>query len=363
MKAIITAGGQGTRLRPITSTLNKHLIHIASNPMIFYAIKHLANAGIKEIGININVGEKELQAAVGNGKKWGVKITYIEQTGGALGLAHILKVWKKWIGKSSFVFYLGDNILLEGVDRLISKFKKENLDALLALSEVPDPQRFGVPTLKNGKITKVDEKPARPKSNFAVTGLYIYNSNVFSAVGNIKPSARGEYEISDVHTYLIKNKFKVGYEEITGWWKDTGKPYDILEGNQMMLSGISRDIHKKSDISKDSIIQGDVSLGKGVKILGSSIVRGPVSIGDNSIIKDSYIAPFTSIGEKVRVINSEIEHSIVMNNTVIDSSKNIGHRTRIVDSLIGANVSITPKSDTFPSGHKLIVGENSSVEL
>lgn len=372
MKALITAGGRGTRLRPITNTINKHLIPIAGKPMLFYALEHLSNAGIKDIGININLGERELQPVIGDGKKWGVKITYREQTGGALGVAHILRVWKDWIGDSHFVFYLGDNIILGGVDKLIDKFKKDKVDALLALSIVKDPQRFGVPTIKNGKIIKVDEKPLRPASNFAVTGLYIYNKNIFKAVDKIRPSARGELEISDAHTYLIKQGYRVGYEEITGWWKDTGKPEDLLEGNQLVLSqkskvpaqGWSVSGGKNKNIlainitiDKEVIIQGSVEVGKNTKILGKSMIRGPVVIGENCVITEGYIAPFTSIGNNVEIYGAEIENSIIMDGVDIHC------RTRIVDSIIGSNVLITPKTETFPSGHKLIIGENSVVEL
>ena len=375
MKALITAGGRGTRLRPITNTINKHLIPIAGKPMLFYALEHLSNAGIKDIGININIGERELQPVIGDGKKWGVKITYREQTGGALGVAHILRVWKDWVGDSDFVFYLGDNIILGGVDKLINKFKKDKVDALLALSAVNDPQRFGVPTIKNGKIIKVDEKPSRPASNFAVTGLYIYNKNIFKAVDKIKPSTRGELEISDAHTSLIEQGYKVGYEEITGWWKDTGKPEDLLEGNQLVLSSkfqvssflpagdppqgdnFQKTAKKNIIIDKEVVIQGKVEIGKGTKIVGKSMIRGPVVIGENCVITDSYIAPFSSIGNNVEIYGAEIENSIVMDGADIHC------RARIVDSIIGSNVLITPKTETFPSGHKLIIGENSAVEL
>ena len=372
MKALITAGGRGTRLRPITNTINKHLIPIAGKPMLFYALEHLSNVGIKDIGININIGERELQPVIGDGKKWGVKITYREQTGGALGVAHILRVWRDWIGDSSFIFYLGDNIVLGGVDKLIDKFKKDNVDALLALSIVKDPQRFGVPTIKNGVIIKVDEKPLRPASNFAVTGLYIYNKNIFKAVDKIKPSARGELEISDAHTSLIKQGYKVGYEEITGWWKDTGKPEDLLEGNQLILNNfsaqggshpmagqfsINNEIQKDVKIDNGVIVQGKVRIGKGTKILGKSMIRGPVVIGENCVITDGYIAPFASIGNNVEIYGAEIENSIIMDGVDIHC------RTRIVDSIIGSNVLITPKTETFPSGHKLIIGENSVIEL
>lgn len=356
MKALITAGGHGTRLRPITFTLNKHLIPIANKPMIYYAIDKIAQVGIKEIGININPGDKELPKAIGDGKKWGVKITYIEQKGGALGLAHIIKNAKEFIKNEDFVFYLGDNIILGGIEKFIDKFKKTKVNCLLALSKVPDPQRFGVPEINSkGNIVSIVEKPKEPKSDFAVTGIYIYDKSIIEAVENIEPSKRGELEISNAHQYLLDHGYKVGYEEITGWWKDTGQPADLLEGNQLILSGIETDI--KAEIEESVKLQGKVIIEKGCKIKGKSFIRGPVVIGKNSIIEDSYIGPFTSIGNNAEVYGAEIDHSIVFDYADIKTDR------RIVDSLIGYNCTIVNKSKTMPSGSKLIIGENSYLEI
>lgn len=357
MKALVTAGGHGTRLRPITYTLNKHLIPIANKPMIFYALEKIAEAGIKEVGITLNPGDSVLPKAVGDGKKWGVKITYIEQPGGPLGLAHVVKIAESFLKKEPFVFYLGDNIILSDIGGFIKKFKKEKLNCLLALAKVKDPERFGVPEIKNGKIVRVEEKPQNPKSEFAVTGIYLYDHHIFEVIKKLKPSARGELEISDAHTGLISRGFKVGYAETTGWWKDTGKPYDLLEGNQLILSKLETSISPKAKIEKSVEIQGNVSIGAGARIEGRTLIRGPVIIGESSIIKNSYIGPYTSIGDRVEIYGAEIEHSIVFDDADINTDK------RIVDSLIGKNALITPVHETLPNGHKLIIGDNSQVEL
>lgn len=357
MKALITAGGHGTRLRPITYTLNKHLIPIANKPMIFYALEKIAEVGIKEVGVSINPGDGALPAFVGDGGKWGVKITYIEQKGGPLGLAHVVKNAQSFLKKDSFVFYLGDNIILSGIKSFVEKFKKEKLNCLLALSKVKDPQRFGVPEIRSGKITKIEEKPEKPKSDFAVTGIYIYDRHIFDAIKGIKPSARGELEISDAHSALIAKGFKVGYAEITGWWKDTGKPYDLLEGNQLVLSKIETRISPKAKIDKTAAIQGNVIIKQGARLEGKTLIRGPVIIGESAIIKDAYIGPYTAIGDRVEICGAEVEHSIIFEDTDIDTDK------RITDSLIGKNALITPARQTFPNGHKLIIGDNSQVEL
>ena len=358
MKALITAGGQGTRLRPITYTINKHLFPIANKPMILHAIEKVARAGIKDIGININEGDKELPAVLGDGKKFGVKITFIEQKGGPLGLAHIVLNAKKWIGNDDLLFYLGDNIVAGELDGMIEKFYQEKLDCLLTLSKVRDPERFGVPIIKGKKIIKVEEKPKNPQSNFAVTGIYIYKPVIIEAVSKIKPSPRGEFEISDAHTYLIKNKCKIGYSEITGWWKDTGKPEDLLEGNSLILSTLAGVEIPFKKLESDWRLEGAIKIGKGTKLKGKIVIRGPVVIGKNCLIEDACIEPYASIGDNVIVKGTEISHSIVCDGTEIDDCG-----VRIVDSLIGRNSIVKAEDLSLPRGHKLVIGDNAQVEL
>lgn len=358
MKALIAAGGRATRLRPITHTVNKHLIPLANKPMIFYALEKLAAAGIKDVIINVNPGDAEISHAVGDGSRWGLDISYVEQTGGPKGVAHILKVAQPLIGDEPFVFYLGDNIILGGINHFVERFQREKMNGLLALSKVKDPQRFGVPELKDGRIVRVDEKPSDPKSDYAVTGIYVYDSNVFKALDNIKPSARGEYEISDVHTWLIENGYNVGYEEITGWWKDTGKPEDLLEGNQLIMSLLqAQDMVNEGTVSPNAILHGKVKIGKGSVIGERVLIRGPVVIGENCIVEQSYVGPYTSIGNNVVVRNTEVEHCIIFDRVTIDCSQ------RIVDSLIGFNANIVSAKSSLPFGHKLIIGDNAMVEV
>lgn len=357
MKALIAAGGRGTRLRPITYLHNKHLIPVANKPMIYYALEKIAKAGITEVAININPGDQELPKALGDGSQWGVKITYLEQKGGALGLSHIIKNAQDWLGDDSFIFYLGDNIILSDISDFVKEFESKKLNCMLALSYVRDPQRFGVPEINaKGEIVRVEEKPEQPKSSYAVTGIYIYDKSIIEAVNAIKPSARGELEISDAHSYLIDHGYKVGYKEISGWWKDTGKPYDLLEGNQLVLSDL-HPVNEAEVVDETVSIQGKVSIGKGSKILGSTFIRGPVIIGENCVLRDCYVGPFTSIGNRAEISGGEVEHSILMEDVDINTSK------RIVDSILGMNVQVNDAHKTFPRGHKLVCGDNSSVEL
>ena len=359
MKAIVTAG-RNIQLRPLTHTTNKHLIPIANKPMIFYAIEHLVESGFKEIGIIISPEDDELPQIIGNGERWNIKIEYIPQVGGLRGLGHVIKIIKDykngtWLNNFPFILYLGDNIIKADLGSLIRKFKKEQLNCLLTLAKIKDPQRFGVPEFRDGKIIKVEERPLQPKSEYAVAGLYIYDQSVFKVLENLKPSIRGDYEISDVHTYLIENNYRVGWQELESWWKDRGKPEDILEGNCFTLEKIEAKIDGHVDHSV--IIQGKVSIGAGSKILGRTIIRGPVSIGQRTTIKDSYIGPYTSIGHQAEIHNAEIEYSLITDNTHIYTP------SRITNSLIGKNSFIIPASESSPSGFKIIAGENSIISI
>ncbi len=353
MKALIAGGGRGTRLRPLTHTQNKHLIPIANKPILHYAIEAAVEAGIKQIGIICNADSDEVPQAIGNGRRWGVKITYIPQKA-PLGLAHVVKIAQKFIGKDDFIFYLGDNMVVGGVKRFIDEFEKSDCNCFLTLAKVKDPERFGVPEIRNGKIVRVDEKPKKPKSHFAVAGIYIYDHHIFEAVKKIKPSTRGELEISDAHTYMIQKGYKVGYSEITGWWKDTGKPTDLLEANRLVLDNIQQKIAGKVD--KTSTVAGKVIIEEGASIL-NSVVRGPAIIGQGCVIENSYIGPFTSIGNETEIRNSEVEYSIVLRHCKIHNVK-----LRIEGSILGNDVEIVEASGK-PLVHRFMIGDQSRVEV
>jgi glucose-1-phosphate thymidylyltransferase len=323
MKALITSGGRGTRLRPLTHTQNKHLISIANKPTIEYC----ADAGIKEIGIVHSADSNAIPKAIGNGSKWGVQITYIPQEA-PLGLAHVVKISQDFIGDEPFVFYLGDNMVVGGLKRFIEAFESNKSNCHLTLAKVKDPERFGVPEIAGSRIVGIEEKPSKPKSNFAVSGIYLYDKTIFEAVNNIKPSARGELEISDAHQYLLDKGYKVTFSEITGWWKDTGKPYDLLEANRLILDNMSGS--NEGGIDEKSIVTGKLKLGKGSKIINSN-VRGPVIIGKNTVIENSYIGPFTSIYDDCHIKNSEVEFSILL-----EKCKIIDVHIRIEHSLLGS---------------------------
>jgi glucose-1-phosphate thymidylyltransferase len=353
LKALITSGGKGTRLRPITHTQNKHLIPVANKPILHYAIEAIAQAGIKDIGILINADNDDVARAIGDGQEWGVHIQYIPQEA-PLGLAHVVKISQEFIQDDPFIFYLGDNMVIGGVKRFIQQFEQEKSNCHLTISKVNDPSRFGVPELKGNKIIGVEEKPKSPKSEYAVAGIYIYDNTIFEAVNAINPSARGELEISDAHQYLLDHDYMITFSEITGWWKDTGKPEDLLEANRLVLSTIKGQVN--GTVDKNSSLAGEVILGKGSKII-SSHIRGPVIVGDDTIIENSYIGPYTSIHDKTLVSNSEVEFSIIMENCRIED---VG--IRIESSILGSNVDII-KAKGIPKTHRFILGTQSLVEL
>ncbi len=360
MKALIAAGGRATRLRPITWTLNKHLIPLANKPMLVHAVEKIVEAGITDIIINVNPGEADaMRAGVGDGAALGARITYVEQRGGARGVAHVVANAEEHLRGEKFLFFLGDNIILGSIKRFVDRFKEENLDCMLAFSRVKDPNRFGVPEFApDGKLLRVIEKPDAPPSPFAVTGIYLYNEDYFDAFKTIAPSPRGEYEISDINSWYIANR-KTGYEEITGWWKDTGTPDALLEGNALVMDDLPRAHYAvHAEVPDGAQIQGPVRIGAGTFIASDCLIRGPVSIGENCRITGSYIGPYTSIGDGVSIIDAEVEHSIVFDGAVVDTTR------RVIDSVIGRNARLQDVRRSHPrTGHRLVVGENSFVEL
>lgn len=303
-----------------------------------------------------------MEQVVGDGSRWGAKITYLEQQGGALGIAHAVNNAQEWIGDEPFVFYLGDNIVLGSLKRFVDRFEQEGLHCLLALSHVPNPTHLGVAEFNDqGELVRVVEKPKNPPSEKAVTGIYLYDKSFFEAFKHIELSRRGEYEISDIHTWFLQNDYKVGAEEITGWWKDTGMPHDFLEGNQLIMNEKPREFYEAVDgvsIAKDAMIQGPVRIEAGATIGPGVMIRGPVVIGEGSVIRNAYIGPYTSIGNGVTIDGPEMEHSIVLDGA------NVSCQVRIVDSILGKNTTVSHCAETLPrSGRRLIIGENSQVEL
>lgn len=352
MKALLLSGGKGVRLRPITYTGAKQLIPIANKPILYYCLETLRDAGLKEVGIIVGDTKHEIMEAVGDGSKWGLNVTYIEQEE-PLGLAHAVKVAKDYLKGAPFVMFLGDNLIKGGIAPFVEEFKRTRPNALILLARVEEPQRFGVAELEGGRIKRLIEKPKVPPSDLALVGAYLFDEHIFEAVENISPSWRGELEITDAIQYLIDKGLDVRPHIITGWWKDTGRLEDILEANRLILDTRERDI--KGYVDKESQILGRVQIDEDTQIIASTI-RGPAVIGRECRIINSYIGPFTSVHHKVLIENSEIEHSIVL-----EGSRIIHIERRIVDSLIGKNVEVSTLLNTRPRALRLMLGDASRV--
>ncbi len=353
MKGLILAGGFGTRLRPLTYTGAKQLIPIANKPIIFYGIDALAKSGIKEIGIIVGDTREEVMQTVGNGDRWGVRIEYITQDA-PLGLAHAIKIAQGFLEDGPFIMYLGDNILKDNLGSLISQFEKNSPNALILLTEVKNPQEFGVAVVDStGAVKKLVEKPKEPPSNLALVGIYLFDREIFTAIENIKPSWRNELEITDAIQWLLDNGLRVESQTVKGWWKDTGKPEDIIEANLLILQDLQPDNEGKV---VDSTLNGKIRIAKGA-VVEKSIIRGPAIIGEQSRIVRSYIGPFSSIGSNVTVENSEIECSVIMDGATI-----LNLEKRIDRSILGRNVVISQISES-PRTHKFILGDQSYVQI
>lgn len=355
MKGLILSGGHGTRLRPLTHTGPKQLIPIANKPVLFYAIEDLKEAGVTDIGLILgtNMPEK-VKEAVGDGSQFGVKITYIMQ-GEPMGLAHAVAVAHEFVEDEPFIMYLGDNILKSGIKEFVEGFEDSDYQARILLQQVENPRQFGVAELDDeSNVINLVEKPEHPKSDLALVGIYIFKQSIFTAISRIKPSWRGELEITDAIQELLNTDQKVDSHIVKGWWKDTGKPEDVLDANHLILDVLES--QNKGEVEEGAKINGRVHIGKGSVIKKNSVIRGPVSIGENCQI-DAYIGPYTSIGDNSLISGGEIESSIVVGDAVIECNE------RIIDSLIGNHSHIISDENCLPKGHKFIIGENSLVKL
>ena len=353
MKALILSGGKGTRLRPLTYTCAKQLVPVANKPVLVRVIEDIVQAGITDLGIVVSDTYPEIQAEVGDGSRWGVNVTYIPQEA-PLGLAHAVKISEDFLTDDRFVMFLGDNVIEGGITSLVEQFASSDWNAQVVLKRVEHPQQFGVAELDAGRIVRLVEKPRQPKSNLALVGIYLFDRTIFEAVNSIRPSWRGELEITDAIQYLVTTDRKVYPYIHEGWWIDTGKMEDMLEANRLILEDIEPAI--EGYVDRDCRLDGRVVIQQGAEIV-NSVIRGPAIIGENSHIVNSYIGPFTSIYHDTHIEESEIEHSIILEHSSI-----IGIPHRIEGSLIGRNVEIAC-SPMKPKAYKLVLGDHSKVGL
>ncbi len=367
MKGLILSGGAGTRLRPITHTSAKQLVPVANKPILFYGIEDLAAAGIDDIGIIVGETRNEIMAAVGDGSGLGVRVTYIVQDE-PLGLAHCVAIARDFLGDDDFVMYLGDNLLRQGVRAFVDAFEDdrrrsaqpeignvtETAAAQILLARVPDPERFGVAEIgPGGEVVRLVEKPEVPPSDLALVGVYLFDRTIHDAVAAIAPSARGELEITDAIQWLIDQGHRVRHEVVDGWWIDTGKLDPLLEGNRLVLDTVEPSVEGSVDAA--SRLTGRVVIEEGAEVI-DSVVRGPAIVGRNTVVRNSYVGPYTSIYHDCELVGSEIEHSIVLAHSSIDG---VPH---LIDSLIGKRVRLA-RSSSKPRANRVMLGDHSVVEL
>jgi len=353
MKALVLSGGAGTRLRPITHTSAKQLLPVANKPVLFYGLEAIRDAGITDVGIVVGDTAAAIQASVGDGSSFGLSVTYIRQEA-PLGLAHAVLMARYFLGEDDFVMYLGDNFIVGGITPLVEEFRAQRPDAQIMLTEVPDPREFGVAELdEGGQVVGLEEKPQRPKSNLALVGVYIFRPSVHEAVQNLKPSWRGELEITEAIQWLIDHGRAVRSSVISGYWKDTGNVDDMLEVNRMVLE--TTDSACQGTVDAGCEIIGRVLIDSDAQVSGSRIV-GPAIIGPRSKVTGSYVGPFTSVAEDCTIDDSEIEYSIVLPRASIRGVR------RIEASIIGHEVEVTP-APRVPKAHRLVLGDHSKVQI
>ncbi|WP_433240104.1 glucose-1-phosphate thymidylyltransferase [Streptosporangium sp. CA-135522] len=353
MKALVLAGGKGTRLRPLTHTSAKQLVPIANKPVLYYGLDAIRDAGITSVGIIVGDTAREIREAVGDGSRFGLEVTYIPQEE-PLGLAHCVLIAREFLADEPFVMYLGDNFLVDGITDLVDAFHETGYDAQILLTKVAEPQFYGVAELgPDGEIIGLEEKPEHPRSDLAIVGVYTFSPAIHEAVRAIRPSARGELEITDAIKWLIGNGRRVHSHFVNGYWKDTGRLQDMLECNRIVLEGIERAV--RGTVDGLSEITGRVVIEEGA-IIENSVIRGPAVVGADTKINGSYVGPYTSIGGDCVLENAEVEYSIILGESAIRGVSGLTY------SLIGRNVEVT-RAVGVPNMNQLMVGDHSKIQV
>lgn len=351
-KGLLLCAGMGTRLRPITHAIAKHLLPAANRPIIFYTIDKLVAAGITEIGIVVGSNRADFVRDVGDGSRWGIRIEYIEQKN-PLGTAHAVQVVRDWAGSGPFVMVLGDILIQQGLEELLHTFASSRPNGILVVNRTESPELYGIVELQDDTIVGLEEKPAQPKSDLAVAGIYIFDETIFPAIDRVKPSPRGELELPDAIRMVIEDGGRIEPFMLSGWWKDTGRPEDILDLNRLLLMDMP-EAAVEGTVDSRSTLDGNVSIAETATV-ENSVIRGPVAIGKNCTIRNARIGPYTSIGADVTLDNVQIECSIVMDSATI---RNVSKP--IDGSLIGRRASVCGSANDADA-LRFIVSDDSSV--
>ena len=355
IKGLVLSGGRGTRLRPLTHTAAKQLVPVGNRPILFHVLDNLKKASLENVGIVISPETgNAVREAVGDGNAWGMNIQFIPQSE-PLGLAHAVKVARPFLGDDSFVMYLGDNLIGSGIGKHLEKFASSGADASILLKEVDNPSSFGIAEVGDDqRVIRLVEKPKEPKSNLALVGIYFFTEQIHEAISTISPSWRGELEITDAIQALLDAGGKVLSDRVQAWWLDTGKKDDLLTANTVVLDEwVKRRID--GEVDSQSQVTGRVQVGQSSKIC-NSIIRGPVVIGENVLVENSFIGPFTSIGNGCRIVSSVLEHCVLLENARIEQVD------RLEDSLVGKS-SVVLRDHKVHQAYRLMIGDDSEVLL
>ena len=357
MKGLVLAGGHGTRLRPLTFTGNKHMIPIANQPILFYGLKHLAQAGIRDVGIILGPLHEGIQEAIGSGEAFGLRVTYIFQ-GDPKGLAHAVLCARNFLGDDPFVMYLGDNLLQEGVTEFIRLFEREKPDAVVGVTEVENPRQYGIVELNGTEIRSIEEKPSKPKSNLALIGVYLFGPAIHPIIASLSPSGRGELEITEAIWRLHEAGGRIIPHSVRGWWKDTGRPEDLLHANALVLQSLLPTFFEHLGVvSRAARLTGNVRIGPGTVVDEGVEIEGPVVIGSGARLRaGTHVGPETAVGDGVVLESADIRRSIILEGTRIEGP------IRVVDSLIGRNVEITART-RVDADLTLILGDAAQLRI
>ena len=352
LKGLVLSGGSGTRLRPITHTSAKQLVPVANRPVLFYGLEALRDAGVTDVGIIVGDTHAEIEAAVGDGSALGIRATYIRQEA-PLGLAHAVLTAEEFLGDSPFVMYLGDNLLRDGITDLVDRFRAGRSDAMILLQRVANPRAYGVAEIEGGRVVRLVEKPPDPRSDMALVGVYLFTPEVVESAKAIRPSGRGELEITDAIQHMIDRDLVVEWHEVTGWWKDTGRIEDMLEANRLILDVLEPRMEGEL---VNTTVEGRVVVEPGARLVDSA-VRGPAVIGAGALVENAYIGPYTALSSGVVVRGAEVEHSILLDDSRVEDLD-----ARVESSLIGRRVVIA-RSAGKPRAYRFMIGDSSSVGL
>jgi glucose-1-phosphate thymidylyltransferase len=357
VKGLLLAGGHGTRLRPLTFTGNKHMIPIANQPILFYGLRHLAEAGIREVGVILGPIQEGIREGIGDGSAFGVRVTYIHQ-GDPKGLAQAVQCARSFLGDDPFVMYLGDNLLQQGVRPFVELFEREHPAAIVGATRVPDPRPYGVVELAGEKIVSIEEKPARPRSDLALIGVYLFTPAIHPIIDALRPSRRGELEITDAIWRLHASGQRVLVQQVSGWWKDTGHPEDLLEANDRVLASRSEALFRREGtIAPGARLRGHVAIGAGTVVEEGCEIEGPTVIGERVTVgAGTRIGAYTAIGDRVELRGAHVGRSIVLEGAVLEGNLSLR------DSIVGRNVRI----GASPGPRReltLIVGDAAQIRL